>query len=394
MTICIENGTILMPHGEVSGQCVFIEGEKIAAVCPKSDYNGVIDLTIDAKGSYVSPGFIDMHTHGGGGHDFMDGTSECIVQGAKAHMKHGTTALLPTTLTSSNEELYQTIDNFHEAKKHLSDGPELLGLHLEGPYFNPVQAGAQDPKYLKSPDPKEYREIIDYANGAILRWSLAVELQGAVEMVEYLTQHGIVSSVGHSDALFSEVQSTYDRGCRLLTHFYSTMSGIVRKDGYRHLGVIESGYLLDDMYVEIIADGCHLPPDLLKMICKLKDHYHICLVTDSMRGAGMPDGDSILGSLKSGQKVTIEDGVAKLLDKSGFAGSVATTDRLVRVMHKQAGLSIPQAVKMITENPARVLGVADRKGSLAPGYDADVVVFDHDIQISEVICRGHVALHE
>ncbi len=390
MKICVENGTVLLPHGPTLGYCVFIDGDKIQAVCKKEDYHQAVDMTIDAQGGYISPGFIDMHTHGGGGHDFMDCNDVCIVEGAKAHLRHGTTSLLPTTLTSSNEELFRTIDGFYAAQKQLTDGPELLGLHLEGPYFNPLQAGAQDPKYLKSPTPEDYKEIVDYAKGAILRWSLAVELDGALELVDYMRQNGIVSSVGHSDALLCEVEEAYDRGCRLITHFYSAMSGIVRKGGYRHLGVIESGYILDGMDVEIIADGCHLPPDLLRMICKLKDNSRICLVTDSMRGAGMPDGDSILGSLKSGQKVLVEEGVAKLLDRSAFAGSVATTDRLVRVMHKQAGLSIPQAVKMITENPARVLGLSDRKGSLVSGYDADLVIFDDDINVSIAICKGRV----
>lgn len=387
-SMIMKSSRILTPLGTIDGY-VTVEDGKITSVaqgdCPQSR-----DMVIDVGDNYLSPGFIDMHTHGGGGHDFMDGTDDCFSKAAKAHLLHGTTCMLPTTLTSSMEELYHSIDSFKKAQVELEGGPELLGLHLEGPYFNPLQAGAQDPRYLKSPQKEEYEAILKYADGAIRRWSVAVELDGAIPMGDALQREGIVGSIGHSDAELDKVKVAHQHGYRLLTHFYSAMSGIVRKGGFRHLGIIESGYLLDNMDIEIIADGCHLPPDLLRMICKLKDHTRISLVTDSMRGAGMPDGPSVLGSLKDGQEVVIEDGVAKLLDRSAFAGSVATADRLVRVMHQQAGLTIDDAVKMMTENPARVLGVADRKGKIAPGYDADLVVFDEDIKVSCVVCKGVV----
>lgn len=179
--------------------------------------------------------------------------------------------------------------------------------------------------------------ILEHAQGCIARWSLAPELPGALQMADRLVPLGIVLSAGHTAATYDEMSAAYDHGVRHLTHFYSGMSTIVRKGGFRVLGVVESGYLIDGLSVELIADGMHLPPPLLKMILKCKDHEKICLCTDSMRGAGMPDGPSILGSLKDGQQVIIEDGIAKMPDRTCFAGSVATDDRLVRVMVQKAG---------------------------------------------------------
>jgi N-acetylglucosamine-6-phosphate deacetylase len=197
----------------------------------------------------------------------------------------------------------------------------------------------------------------------------------------------VVFSIAHSNATYDEVAAAADSGFTHVTHLYSGLSTITRRQGYRLLGVIESAYLLDCLGVEIIADGLHLPPELLRLIIKCKDNAQICLVSDSMRGAGLGDGPSILGSLKEGQEVIIEDGIAKLPDRSSFASSVATADRLVRVMVQQAGLSIHQAVAMITKNPARIHGLSG-KGTLEAGKDADVVLFDDDITVRRVFTGG------
>jgi N-acetylglucosamine-6-phosphate deacetylase len=260
---------------------------------------------------------------------------------------------------------------------------------LEGPYFNKAQAGAQDPQYIKNPDPAEYRHVVEYGKGAIVRWSIAPELDGALEMGDYLAGQGILPSIAHSDADYAEVCAARDHHYTLITHLYSGMSTIVRKRGYRHLGVVESAYLLDDMGVEIIADGHHLPPELLRLIVKCKSMDRITLVTDSMRAAGLPDGDSIIGSRKNGQKVIVEGGVAKLMDRTAFAGSVATADRLIRVMVQQAGVDIVDAVRMMTVNPARILGTKC-KGSLAVRNDCDLVIFDDGIEVKAVITGGVV----
>jgi N-acetylglucosamine-6-phosphate deacetylase len=344
--------------------------------------------TVDCRGLYLSPGFIDLHTHGAGGFDFMDGRTEDILGAARAHMAHGTTALMPTTLTSSDEDLFGTIDAYRQAAQVKTNMPRLLGLHLEGPYFSPTEKGAQDSRYLRNPTPEHYEHILEYADGAIGRWSVAPELPGALEMADRLSGTGILLSAAHTGATLAQMEQAFAHGITHLTHFYSGMSSIVRINGMRTLGVVESGYLLDGLTLEIIADGMHLPPELLRLILRCKNHDQISLCTDSMRGAGMPDGKSLLGSRKDGQEVFVENGVAYMPDHSCFAGSVATTDRLVRVMVYKAGLAVWEAVKMMSLNPARFIGRDGELGSLDVGKQADLVLFDDDILVQSVYVAG------
>ena len=344
--------------------------------------------TVDCGGQYLSPGFIDIHCHGGGGADFMDGHMEDILTAARAHLIHGTTGICPTTLTCSDEELFTFFESFRQAGEVTEQMPHLLGIHLEGPYFSPAQAGAQPPKYLVHPRPEHYHEILRRGQGNIVRWSAAPELPGALELGDELAGKGIKVSMGHSDAGFEDIVNAMEHGYSQITHFYSAMSTITRKRGRRVLGLIECGYRFDRLKVEIIADGIHLPPELLKLILKCKNHDDICLVTDSMRGAGMPDGPSLLGSKKNGVPVIIEDGIANMPDFSSFAGSVATTDRLVRVMVQKAGLPVWEAVKMASLNPASFLGIQETYGSIQPGKSADLLIFDDDIRISSVYVSG------
>ncbi len=348
----------------------------------------ILGEAVDCRGLFLSPGFIDIHTHGGGGFDFMDGRPQDILGGARAHMAHGTTGIMPTTMTSSDEDLFSAIDAYREAKKEPADMPHLLGLHLEGPYFALEHAGAQPGKYLLNPAPAHYNKVLEYAGGDVRRWSFAPELPGGLEMAKALKNSGMLLSAGHTNATFEQMELAFERGVTHLTHFYSSMSSIVRVNGHRKLGVVESGYLLDGLTIELIADGVHLPPELLRMILRLKNHAEICLCTDSMRGAGMPDGRYVLGSLKDGQEVIVENGVANMPDRSCFAGSVATTDRLVRVMVYKAGLPLWEAVKMASLNPARFIGEDAVTGSLAPGKRADLVLFDDDITVQSVYVSG------
>ena len=389
MSVIIKNAQLLLPDGRIVFGNLSFENGVITALSENEIASGYSDEVYDAAGNYLSAGFIDLHTHGAGGYDFMDGSEEAFLKAAEMHARHGTTSLCPTTLSSTNDELFETFDIYNRVKKKNFSGAQFLGLHLEGPYFAYNQRGAQDPKYLRNPSPDEYLKILD-ASDEILRWSLAPELEGALDFGKELRARHILPSIAHTDAIFEDILLAYQAGFSHVTHLYSCMSSITRRNAYRYAGAIEAAYMIDDMTVEIIADGVHLPKSLLQFVYKFKGADRIALVTDSMRGAGMPDGPSILGSLKRGQPVIIEDGVAKLPDRSAFAGSVATADRLVRTMVQVAGVPLPDAVKMMTATPARIIGVNDRKGRIEIGLDADLVLFDKEIDIKMTIVNGRI----
>lgn len=381
------NSKIILQSKIIDGYLVVEDGlivdiQEGMPVCNKNE------KYIDMNEMYLSPGFIEMHTHGAGGHDFMDGTAEAFITAAKTHMKHGTTTLLPTALAATREEILRTIDGFNNAKETMIDGPILLGLHMEGPYLNVKQKGAIDEKYIRNPDPEEYNEFLKYGKGAISRWTVAVEMEGALEFGDRLKAQGILPSIGHSDAEYLQIVEAFKHGYTHVTHLYSAMSSIVRRGGFRYPGVIESAYCIPDMTVEIIADGCHLPIEMLEMVYRLKGVKKVCLTCDSMRCAGQDVTESILGSLENGQRVIIEDDVAKLTDRSAFAGSIATDDRLVRVMYHKVGVPLYDSVRMMTLTPAEIIGIDDHKGSIEIGKDADLICFDENINIMGVMIGG------
>ena len=384
----IYNGRFVTPSGVIDNGVVEVEEGKIVRVGERSDGTGDA-MEIDAGGRWVSPGFVDMHVHGGGGHDFMDGTVEAFVGVAETHARYGTTSMLPTTLTCSKETLLELLDVYREAKRQNVKGAEFLGLHLEGPYLSMNQRGAQDPRYIRNPVPEEYLEILERSRD-IKRWSAAPELPGALAFARELRSRGIVAAWAHTDALYEETLAGYGQGFTLATHFYSCMNGVTRKGALRYAGAIECAYLTEEMDVEIIADGVHLPKELLRLVYRIKGVERTALITDAMRAAGMPDGDSILGSRRDGIRVIVEDGVAKLPDRSAFAGSVATADRLVRTMVFKAGVPLVDAVRMFSATPARIIGVGNRKGSLVAGMDADIVLFDDQIEIGLTMVGGRV----
>jgi N-acetylglucosamine-6-phosphate deacetylase len=295
---------------------------------------------------------------------------------------------MPTTLTVAMSDMLKTFEVYEESCRQNVSGATFAGMHLEGPYFAKEQAGAQDPRFIRNPDPGEYREIVA-ACRSLRRWSAAPELEGALEFARYVRSRGIIPSIAHTNAIAADVYPAFEAGFTMVTHLYSAMPGVVRRNAFRYAGAVEAAFLIDEMDVEIIADGIHLPPDLLKLICKIKGHDHIALVSDSMRAAGMPEGEYMLGDLQKGIRVTVEDGVAKMPDRTAFAGSVATADRLVRTMVRQAGIPLRDAVKMITANPARMVNLS-QKGSLAAGMDADITIFDDAIQIYLTMIEGKV----
>ncbi len=377
---------VLLVQGDIQPRDIVINGDRIEAVLP----HGTADPSlpgIDGEGLYLSHGFIDIHLHGGGGADFMDGTEEAWRTAAALHLRHGTTCITPTTLSATREELLSAFDVFYRCRSDLKDGARMLGLHLEGPYFSPAQAGAQDPSQLRNPDPQECAEILERCPD-ILRWSLAPELPGALDLGRELKARGITAAIGHSDATYSQVVSAVEAGYTHVTHLYSGCSTITRQGGFRRGGVVEAAYVLPQLTSEIIADGCHLPPELLQMAYRFIGPKRLCLVTDAMRAAGQTQGESILGSLSQGQRVIIEDGVAKMPDRTAFAGSVCTADRLVRNMVRLAGATLPEAVEMMTQTPARVIGKQNETGTVAPGRKADLVLFDAEIRVRRVWTDG------
>lgn len=389
--IKIVNGRLITPFRIVENGIILIEDGHIVKIGQGNiDFPGA--SLIDAQNNYISPGFIDMHTHGGGGHDFMDGTINAYLEAAKIHALHGTTAMVPTTLTAETDDLLQTFSVYSQAKKLNSEGARFLGLHLEGPYFSMNQRGAQDPRYIRIPNRKEYETILSHSSD-IIRWSAAPELDGAMEFGRILSKKGILVAVGHSDATSEEVAEALENGFTHLTHLYSGMSGVMRKNAFRYAGVIESAYLFDQITVEIIADGIHLPVSLLQLIYKQIGPARIALITDSMRAAGLESEKSILGSLKDGLNVIVEDGVAKLPDRTAFAGSIATADRCVRTMVQLAGVPLIHAVQMMTSTPAQICKVDRNKGTLTVDKDADLVIFDDNIQVKTTIINGRIILN-
>ncbi len=379
----ITNGKIITADEILSGVNLYFRD---GTILEQSSEDLPHDCEIDAGGSYVSAGFLDIHTHGAGGADFLDGTAEAYLTAAKMHGKHGSTTLVPTTTSVDRESILVAARAYEEVKG--SKGiPDMPGLHLEGPYLAASQKGAQEDRFIHAIDEREIDDILS-ACSKILRWTAAPELEGAELFGDICLKNGILPCIGHTDAAFADVERLLPHGFTHVTHLYSCMSTIHRKNAYRIAGVLEAAYYFDNMTVEVIADGAHLPAELLKYVYKFKGREKTALVTDSMRAAGMPEGKSVLGKFDNGLPVLVENGVAKLCDRSAFAGSVATCDRLVRTMVELAGIPLRDAVYMITQSPANIMGLSDR-GALDAGKRADIVLFDDRIHVRRTIVGGN-----
>lgn len=377
MVTRIKSNQIILEDKIISGY-VYFEDTKIIEVS-QSELN--FDKEYDMTDFYVSPGFIDIHTHGGNGYDFIKGKDE-VIKGANFHLKHGTTSICPTISAAPFSVMSEAVKGIDAAMKSENLNANIIGAHLEGPYLSSAQCGAQSTSFITPPVEADYRMLIDKYGHAIARWTYAPENDTDGEFCKFLTQNGIVASAGHTDAKYDDLQTAINNGCSLITHLYSCTSTITRENGFRKLGVIETAYLTDSLFVEIIADGKHLPSELIKLIIKIKGTDHVALVTDSLAIAGT--------NLKHGfmldTEFVIEDGVCKLMDKSAFAGSIATCDVLIKTLIHDVGTSICDAVKMLTKVPATIMHL--NKGTLSCGADADIIVFDSDINILKTFVLG------
>ncbi len=372
----IKSDLIVLPNGIFDGFIV-IEDGKIAEITDKVPKGEIIDAT----GNYVMAGFIDIHTHGGGGFSFTESSPEEIVDGCVFHMTHGTTTIVPTVTTGAFPIMREAVKNIAIAKQNPL-ARNLLGAHMEGPYLSPAQCGAQAPGHITAPDPEEYISLIEETGNTIVRWTYAPERDKNGEFCKFLKEHGIVASAGHTDAKYEDMARAIENGLSLVTHLYSCTSTVTRDHGFRSLGVIESTFLRDELTAEIIADGKHLPPDLVRMIVKIKGIDRVAAVTDSLCVAGSPATSGVM----SGVEYIVEDGVAKLSDRSAFAGSVATADVLLRTLVCECGFTLPEASTMLSATPARIHGL--NKGKLEAGLDADIVVVDLELQVREVYVSG------
>lgn len=380
----IVNGRILTPEGWLRDGSVIIEGNKILEV--SNCHLPVVGAEIiDAHGCDVVPGGIEMHVHGGGGRDFMEGTEDAFRTAVDAHMQHGTTAIFPT-LSSSTMPMIRAAVATTEKLMAEPDSP-VMGLHLEGHYLSLEMAGGQIPENIKNPDPAEYEPLLS-STRCIKRWDAAPELPGIREFGACCVRHGVLPSVAHTAAEYPDVKAAYEAGFTHATHFYNAMKGFHKVREYKHEGTVESVYALPDMTVEMIADGIHVPPVILRMIYLVKGVERTAMITDALACAASDSQTAF------DPRVIIEDGVCKLSDRSALAGSIATMDRLVHTAVQQAGIPMEDACRMVSETPARIMHIYDRKGSLQRGKDADIILFDSDQQLRFVMQMGRVVRNE
>lgn len=358
----IEEGSVLIRNG------------KIAEINPAN----MDDEILDAKGLYLSPGFIDVHIHGAGGYDTMDGTEEAINMISKVIMEHGTTSFLPTTMTVAIEDINKSLKVIKKLKEEGSEGANVLGAHLEGPFVSPLAIGAQNPKHLIKPSIENYKKIVEGCEDAVTSITLAPEVEGAKELIKYISKRGIVCSAGHTKATYEEMTDAIKCGISHSTHLYNVMTGFT----HREPGTV--GATFDtDITTETISDGIHISYPALRVAYKVKTTDKVILISDAMMACCMKDGKYALG----GQDVFLKDGAARL-ENGALAGSVLTIDKAIENVYKNCNIPLYEAVKMATYNPAKHCKVEDKKGLIKEGYDADLVLFDDNISVKKVFING------
>ena len=348
--------------------------------------------TTDAAGAYLAPGFVDLHVHGGAGADFRDGDEASFLTALQAHLAGGTTTILPTLSSQSHGDMLKSIDVFNRLKDRNVEEmaiPHLAGLHLEGPYFSMEQKGAQNEELIRNPDFNEVEEVLERTPW-IKRWAIACELPGANQLATLLKKRGITACIGHSNATTQQVREAFAHGFSCVTHLYSGCSVVHRNGPFREGGIVEAAFLMDDLDVEMIGDGIHLPPDFLKLIYKIKGPDRIALITDCIRAGAcqVPDGTVAYDDREKTRPIYIESGVAIMPDRKNFAGSIATSSHLVRTVVTRANVDLAGAVRMAALTPARMLGMDDRIGSIARGKDADLLLLDNRLEIRKIWLKG------
>lgn len=378
----LTNGRVITPSGIKKGWSILFCNEQILEIGAETSTPAGTHI-IDLKGKYAAPGCIDIHVHGGGAHNFTENSVEAYVTAAQAHAEHGTTALYATLEANPTSQFKKCFDTFaaYDAQRKEFNCARILGLHLEGNYINRSKKGALPPQYIKNPDEEEYKELLAYTD-CIKRWTFAPELPGAMEFADYARSRGVVLSLGHTESCYPEVERAYNHGVCLATHFYNAMIGVHTHNGYKREGTIESVFAIPGLDVEVITDGIHIPLTIIKHIYQTKGADHMALITDSMDPAGMKNPEEY----NDGYKQVIE-GVCKLMDGHTLAGSIATFDQLIRTC-LQAGLPLEDVIKMCSATPAKIMGIDKTKGSLIPGYDADIICFDEEINIQSTWVEG------
>lgn len=360
----IEKGSVLVKDGKI---------DKINPEVINNDQE-----IINAEDLFLSPGFIDVHIHGAGGYDTMDGTEEAINNIAKTIVKHGTTSFVPTTMTMSIEDIHKAVTAVKAVKEKGSDGAIVLGAHLEGPFINPKAIGAQNPKYLIKPCAENYDKMVAGCEDSIVSITVAPEVPGCHELIEYLSSKGITCRMGHTKATYEEAIEGIKCGISFGTHLFNAMTGFT----HREPGTV--GAIFDsNITTETIADGVHISYPALRITYRQKTTDNVLLISDAMMACCMDDGDYSLG----GQKVILKNNAARL-ENGALAGSVLTLDKAVKNVYENCNIPLNEAVKMASYNGAKHCGIDDHKGLIKEGYDADLVLFDKDINVKKVFVKG------
>lgn len=368
---------VITPGGTVDAEVSLRDGV-IESVGPRRPRGGAVDL----GDRWLAPGLIDGHVHGGGGAHCNSDDPDRVLAVARFHAAHGTTALLATTVAAPLPDLELAVRAINAAARRGGDGAAVLGAHLEGPFLSLARHGAMDPRALLVPDRSALRRLLEAGGGAVRMMTLAPELPGALELIADLAAAGVLVSLGHSEAGEAQARAAVDRGARSVTHLFNAMPSL----HHRSPGLVGAALDHDRLSCEVIPDGVHVEPSVVRLALRAKGPAGLRLVTDAISAAGMGDGEYRLGALR----VRVEAGRATLADgpDGRLAGSTLTMDAAVRAATEMLGISVPEAVAMASANPARALGLERRKGAIAPGLDADLTVLDDDLRACGTLVAG------